>query len=368
MPDAIARTPEPHPASPTPQAKLPFSKKRLVLYLIILIFSLTTSVILLYQKPATTPPLPPDSSPQLCGKPSDQFLNWKTFTNPESLLEFKYPPEFFIDQEIDYSVVASPLVTCKTGVSGSEREVSVSEIYLRTNLRKGKSFEEIWKHAFGSEFNDSNYDGQTTIGGKPAYFFYAGAESLKATQSYLVKISDQQALEIIVESPLLVNNCDKPIDVYKGVADQILSTFRFLDTTSPNNSLSDLSTWKTYQSIKMGFEIKYPESYEAGYDNPFVYIRNSDQNQTVSLHFAPDFQGSPCASAPCDQSKAIILSIGNTKVETKQIWPYINGDYTFKTVIDYPRSPTTLTIFGRYYSEESFPLIKQILETMRFIE
>jgi hypothetical protein len=160
----------------------------------------------------------------------DPTADWKIFRNEKGTLQFKYPPDFFVDQEMDMSVVSSKPVFCKTGITGSEKEVTVSEVYIRADLRFGTSYEDIWRKTIGSEFNTDSppYDGVTIISGKKGYYIYSGAESLKSKKTILVDLSNQRALNIIIETPLLVYDCSAPIDQYKGVADQILSTFSFI--------------------------------------------------------------------------------------------------------------------------------------------
>lgn len=151
------------------------------------------------------------------------FASWKTYSNKEYGVEFKYPSEFFINQN---GITSKPVV-CKTNSSGSETEISVSEINIKIVPHSGNNYKNIWKDIFGFEFDSSSYDGETTIGGKKAYFFYTGGEEPEGKQSFLVDLGNQKALEIIVKSPTLVYGCSGSVNKYNGYANQIISTLKF---------------------------------------------------------------------------------------------------------------------------------------------
>ena len=154
--------------------------------------------------------------------------DWETFEDEEKIFKFKYPSNFLTDQENNNFIIFSESVNCKTGVTGSEREISINEVKIRTGLRSGESYVDIWKNTFGYEFNSSSYDREITTDGKKGYYFYQGAESPIGKQFILIEISDQKALEIVIEKPALVYDCTGSINKYEGVADQILSTFEFV--------------------------------------------------------------------------------------------------------------------------------------------
>ena len=157
-------------------------------------------------------------------------ITWITFENEDKIFNFKYPSSFLTGQENGDFIFFSEPVNCKTGVTGSEREISINEVYIRTGLRTGESYESIWKNTYGYEFDSSSYDREITIDGKRGYYFYQGAESPTGSQFILIEISDQKALEIVIEKPVLVYDCTDPINKYEDVADQILSTFKFTAT------------------------------------------------------------------------------------------------------------------------------------------
>lgn len=153
----------------------------------------------------------------------ETLANWKTYSNKEYGFVLKYPSEFLVNQ----NVITSKPVVCKTNSSGSETEISVSEINIIMVPHSGNNYKNIWKDIFGFEFDSSSYDGEATIGGKKAYFFYTGGEEPEGKQSFLVDLGNQKALEIIVKSPTIVHDCSGSINKYEGYANQIISTFKF---------------------------------------------------------------------------------------------------------------------------------------------
>ena len=143
--------------------------------------------------------------------------------------------------------------------------------------------------------------------------------------------------------------------------EQIISTFIFITPSNPKPG------WKTLEDKKIGIQISFPSD--------FTYKQvDSDltlSNKKITLTFFPDFQGSPCANAPCNKSKKINLNIAGCIVRATQIWPNHSNNYTFISVIDYPKPSSTnylsLSIFGIYPKEDYLELINQILSTFRFV-
>jgi hypothetical protein len=153
-------------------------------------------------------------------------IGWLTARLEKLGLEFSYPPQFLIEKKEESIRVSSPSVGCVTSPIPERRErIEASEIDLDFTFHSGESYEEIWRRVFGFEFGP--VDGQREIDGREAYFFYQGAEATFGRQALLVKLSPTTALEINNYTPVLVYECETPLNQYPGVAQKILDTIQF---------------------------------------------------------------------------------------------------------------------------------------------
>ena len=142
--------------------------------------------------------------------------------------------------------------------------------------------------------------------------------------------------------------------------EQILSTFGFLEP------ITIRSNWKTFEDEVTKIQISFPLGFSTKQEGMDLTVSDGK----TSLYFHPEFQGSPCANAPCDQYKSITLNIAGVGVQTTQIYPDSKKNYTFKVVLPYPKPigpyTSSLSIFGYYPNENDLELINQILSTLRF--
>ena len=162
----------------------------------------------------------------------DSIKNWIIYTSDEYGFSFKYPKEMNLISPDDFGLELTTVpINCKTDVSGKLQNIDVRELKINMNTYSGTEFEETWRGIHGFQLQ-GNYDGQTTIGGKHAYYYYQGAESLYGRKAILVKIDSREALEINIYIPILAYDCVSPLKSQQelnNLADQILSTFEFTD-------------------------------------------------------------------------------------------------------------------------------------------
>lgn len=134
--------------------------------------------------------------------------------------------------------------------------------------------------------------------------------------------------------------------------------------------------WKTYRGEKIGIVVSFPPEFIHKVDN------NGDlsiSNGSISLSFLPEFQGSPCGNAPCNQFKDVKLTIAGSIFDERLIWPDHKGNISFKEVVPYPKlilvhsGPppfylSDISIFGNFPKQEDLVIVNHILSTFRFID
>lgn len=186
-------------------------------------------------KPSDSVTIIPKPTVKVTPTPTISVSNWKTYTNFDYKYSFKYPSDYSVSSENERVTVRSTPTQCQTGgfadkpvpITGYDTEITI--IY-----HVGDSYKDMWKKAFDFEFDPSNpnlsSDGEKTISGKSAYYFFQQAESPYGRTAYLVELTPTTALEINLYVPVLLFNCERPLDQFKGqqIADTILSTFEFL--------------------------------------------------------------------------------------------------------------------------------------------
>jgi len=157
--------------------------------------------------------------------------------------------------------------------------------------------------------------------------------------------------------------CIHPIsDEYRSLSNQIISTFRSLTVRGPINGVD--KEWKTVTNEKSKIQISFPPDFRSKIYNIDTKIGNGE----TTLSFFPEFQGSPCANAKCNNWKDVNMQIGNEDTVVRLIWPNIFGYFTFKQVVDHPYSTDSISIFASFPEENNLETINNILSTLKFLE
>lgn len=178
--------------------------------------------------------------------------DWKTYTNEKLGISFAYPTDFIVEDEETKLLIHSPYYMCREKGSGNKFK-NTSEMRLEIRLHQGKSFNEVWKDAFGFAFTGENsYDGTEIIDSKTSYYFAQGAEMAFGRKAYLVEIAPQKALEVNIYTPSYTFECESGIKEftinpkYTEVTSQILSTFQFLNDGNKTICSSDSDCPQNY--------------------------------------------------------------------------------------------------------------------------
>jgi hypothetical protein len=226
------------------------------IYILLIIVIILAGGILAWQQgwigktttPSPTPTPTPVATPTPTPNPNET-ANWNTYTNTQYGFEFKYPEK---------------LNTQYVNLYSSPPTITISSINQNFSCQNNQNL----KTAFGYgkresiTINGNNYCITTGTAGTAGISY--------TTYQYVTNRNNKQlTLEFILSlvSCGAVNEMSKCETEQKDfnpniLADQILSTFRFLDETA---------NWKTYRNDNLGFEIKYPDGWEvqdSGFNNP----------------------------------------------------------------------------------------------------
>lgn len=271
-------------------------------------------------------------------------LNWKTFVSVFGY-SFQYPSDFDVFEE---------------DLSGEMKNQLADQKSLVVNVRSVEPENKIpnhWNIVTLSYFNciipkqSSIFRGtQTMINGAKLTKY---SENPKYNYFYTYNDPDTGERLCIY---LLLN------DQVGSLANQIVSTF---EPSVVQQSLKPTDQdWKTVINHGSKIQISFPPDFRSKVENNQTELGNGE----ITLSFLPEFQGSPCANAPCNQWKDIKLPIGNNKEEIRLIWPNSFGFYTFKHVIDHPYANFSISIFGSFPNENDIETIDSILTTLKFLK
>lgn len=172
--------------------------------------------------------------PEINPNVSENMDEWKIYRNEEYGFEFKYPSTI-LQSSFSNNIISyfSAPIKCE-GQSGKIIEVSDFKITFESKSASN------YKHI--SELIGGN-DGSKIIGGKIAYYIYAGAEMEMPVQRYIIEQSPTAALEISVYylERGMVTNCILSSESatnelggqyesgLRSLGNQILSTFKFTE-------------------------------------------------------------------------------------------------------------------------------------------
>ncbi len=155
--------------------------------------------------------------------------DWETYKNEKGGFEIRYPKNLQIEFENnEVEIFSTPAICESDGTSGN---VEDSEIKIIIKQYTGLSFAQIWKSAFGFDFESKSYDGIKDIGGKKAYYFAVGAEMPFGHINYLIEQSPTKIIQIQTNMPGIAFDCNpsltkSPNEISENI-NQILSTFKF---------------------------------------------------------------------------------------------------------------------------------------------
>ncbi len=248
--------------SPAPSSVLVRGSKGFVEVLILIILALIViGGIGYYAYKNGQMKLPNQTAPTNLTSAPDPTANWETYTSTQFNFSIKHPtswtekgPIVNNSNEIVYFLSDSSYGTTKElspGVFLSHQKDIPKLNYQETTLNDSKVYKTTeWPGRFGM-------------------------------LSYFIENESSEYITVSL-TPYDEKSPFKGQELYKQTFDQILSTFKFLDS-----DLLDVSKWKKYELNKLGFWVKYPSSWEIARVTEYDVIIASTQDVLFSDAITP---------------------------------------------------------------------------------
>lgn len=185
----------------------------------------------------------------------DQISNWKTYTNNFYHLEFKYPQNYSFNENSDKIEINAPLSICNPAlIFNTEEYKQLREVQIIIKKRHG-SLEKILTDEGGK-----NYGWESkSFNEKPGYWIAVGAEMITPYTRFLVESYPGEVLDIqaFIFASGDQGKCIPKLDIASAstISSQILSTFKFLDSSNTtigntdNKSLNYISAMSILQNV-----------------------------------------------------------------------------------------------------------------------
>lgn len=272
---------------------------------------------------------------------SDPTANWKTYTNQNLDISFKYPP-LMKDPGVN-------LLSTRTQILTEEFTIE-SGIFYDQSKQRNLTFDEYIKKNISSDSNISDYNLAGVMGKK----------IINKMQAIIaVQPSKSQPDDILT---IYYDLRDHP-GVKNELIDSILRTFKFTD----QNSSLDTSNWKTYTDSNTNFNLKYPSTWSIS--TPSLKAKDSsqsfdnwvlDQNQSIAKY-------------------STVYSRKNSSVDNHQVMVEETTSFPVgrvmkvfvlkdnSNVLYFTTSPIGNNDPAQPFSKEDLSTFNQILTTFKFI-
>ena len=314
--------------------------------------------------------------------PSNIPANWKTYKNDKYGFEFKYPPDFIIDQSNSdwvwfWSEIQSENKNCnqstKDCIAGPVKIFAMSVKItpsVNQNLETSYKNSEIYKKEFSAFMGvkDLVINGNSAI--QAEYCLEAGTKENNCNG----RVGRMMYDIFIIHESMMFNFVISTPD-----ASKILSSFKFTD------SQIDTSEWKTYRNDKYGFEFKYPPDFVIGdssdntsnFDVQILVTRYDKRDEPIT-----DDRVFVIKNYSWDSGGLQISDITNSIIGKQKPLDYIeqkNGTYTiarFYIISTDERFKYVIISDGKYYTALQFnPIagndenfIKQFISSFKFTD
>ncbi len=327
---------------------------------------------------------PPEVIPQVIetSPTPDETANWQTYRNEKYGFEFKYPQNwkindkelpddaiFRIESDIDSGVPYGPIDPPPT----LPYSIVVGIIENASNLDE-------W-----IANNNAGIKSKITTMKNNDFIYYKAIDvpSMSGELNYYIPLNQKGSYLNLSLSPYFEPDEYKEQKEAVKLFDQILSTFKFLDSTSTGET----ANWKTYRDSVASFEIKYPANWSYTIKSKTTTSSSPDQPNKpthsgslsfigpegqIDLVFGDGFGGAPCREAIGPSAQLIGVKIGNYTVH---LCNYSQGGRTYyASPFGDAGGPTVANASYNFTfsylesSTQSKDLILKILSTFKFLE
>lgn len=261
---------------------------------------------------------------QIPSPTSDETANWKTYTNTKYGYEIQYPQDKFIDCShgdyfaLDFNYNALNETSCADGEGF--RDISITAVDKSYGTTATTKFPECWStkqeqvnvgSVVGTKYTNtrSNKDSCNTT--QIAY----------ARQNHILVDLNGVTLRIFLSEFGAYGNDQVKI---VQIAEQVLSTFKFLDSSD------ETTNWKTYKSTYANISFKYPYSWKIS-DKLYEDVATA-RSQTIEITDEKDnlqlYLTRPDYADGCDgpqEQKEIVLEVGKVNQTMKKVCGFYLG-------------------------------------------
>lgn len=277
---AVPPTNMPLPPEPKPKSK----RKLVVIIATILILVLISAIIAykqlqnIYNKNLDPGMALPSTSPT-SEATADMTSEWETYSGID--YSFKYPPSFEAPVESaegDWEGVSLVMFGESQKASGRTQTELFDGLVIRTlvNTSEYTSAEDA-ADAYHQGDNNSKQSisssvseiQEITVGGKTAYYYEV--HGFGDARMYFIDLGSS-----VLRATILYAGAEEDVKNYLSLADQILSTFEFINTTT-----TPAGQQSTYTNTKYSYSFEYPTEYNDINSNCTVATFSDD---LVSLH------------------------------------------------------------------------------------
>lgn len=213
------------PITPPTFQESPKKNTRLIILIVIMILVGILAIGYFWYQNRQTP-LPTQTQNLTVATSTDQFADWKTYTNTEYEFEFKYPTNWQ-----DKEVQNGSWDFQSTDFSNNVHGIGIPPIG------------DMWVEIMQGNCNSSSTD-----------FVNESAPEEP-------DISEKTVCSNNFQITLGLWNKDSDFTNHKELLNQILSTFKFISTSTP--TVIDTSNWETFSNAKYGYEFRYPKDWSA---------------------------------------------------------------------------------------------------------
>ncbi len=244
---------------------------------------------------------------------TDETTNWKTYTDTQYGVEFKYPNGMvFTSDNSDHHDQFNTKLTAysfhNTNGLGVELIINVPNISWDKILGIAKT---SWESETQGKFEEISIEGIPAV-------VYSNIITIHGDQGGKVSNTAQTVLNSLRNSYLYNFTCVQTDSTSLDQCNKIISTFKFTASTSTDET----TNWKTYSNQKVRLSFKYPSDWkivkEEVKDNPpffsypYIYLKVTPNLETGASFIISEY-------GELDDSKNNILAWRETKNDSSQI-------------------------------------------------